>query len=55
MKIEKGVKLNKEVYAFIDNQKVLVQVLDINEDNSLKVLLDGNIINLFSGEITFHK
>ena len=47
--------LNKEVYAFIDNQKVLVKVLDINEDNSLKVLLDGKIINLFSGEITFHK
>lgn len=47
--------LNKEVYAYIDNQKVLVQVLDINEDNSLKVLLDGKIINLFSGEITFHK
>ena len=47
--------LNKEVYAYIDNQKVLVKVLDINEDNSLKVLLDGKIINLFSGEITFHK
>ena len=47
--------LNKEVYAYVNNQKVLVQVLDINEDNSLKVLLDGKIINLFSGEITFHK
>lgn len=47
--------LNKEVYAQINNKKELVKVLDINEDNSLKILVNGKIENLFSGEITFHK
>ena len=45
---------NKEVYAEINNEKKLVKVLDINEDNSLKVEVEGKIINLKSGEITFH-
>lgn len=47
--------LNKEVYAQINNKKELVKVLDINEDNSLKILVNGKIENIFSGEITFHK
>ena len=46
---------NKEVYAQINNKKELVKVLDINEDNSLKILVNGKIENIFSGEITFHK
>lgn len=46
--------LNKEVYAQINNKKELVKVLDINEDNSLKILVNGKIENIFSGEITFH-
>lgn len=46
---------NKQVYATINNKSTLVTVLDINEDNSLKVLIDNNEINLYSGEITFNK
>ena len=45
---------NKEVYAEINNAKKLVKVLDINDDNSLKVEVDGKIFNIKSGEITFH-
>ena len=45
------------MYAYLpnSNEKVLVKVLDINDDNSLKVLCDGVEYNLRSGEITFHK
>lgn len=45
---------NKEVYALINNEKVLVKVLDINDDCSLKILYDNQIININSGEISFH-
>ena len=45
---------DKEVYASINNKRVLVKVLDINEDNSLKVIFDGNVMNLISDEVTFH-
>lgn len=45
---------NKEVYAFINNQKQKVKVIGIDLDYSLKVILDGNTINLNSGEISFH-
>lgn len=45
---------NKEVYAIIDNEKVLSKVIDINDDNSIKVEANNRIYNLFSGEITFH-
>ena len=46
---------DKEVFASINNKQELVKVIDVNEDNSLKILLDEEIINIFSGEITFHK
>ncbi len=45
---------NKEVYAVIDNKKCLVKVIDINDDNSLKVIINNEEINLTSGEISFH-
>lgn len=45
---------DKEVYASINNKRVLVKVLDINEDNSLKVLFTDKIHNLISDEVTFH-
>lgn len=45
---------NKLVYANINELKTLVEVIDINEDNSLKVKNDNEYINLTSGEITFH-
>ena len=46
---------DKEVFASINNKQELVKVIDVNEDNSLKILLHEEIINIFSGEITFHK
>ena len=46
---------DKEVFAEIDNVKTLVKVIDINEDNTLKVLVNNKEINLNTGEITFHK
>lgn len=51
---ENNYLLNKEVYALIDNNKVKVKVIDINNDNSLKVIYNGKTINILSGEITFH-
>ena len=45
---------NKEVYAIIDNEKVLSKVIDINDDNSIKVESNNKTYNLFSDEITFH-
>lgn len=45
---------DKEVYATIDNEKKLVKVIDINEDNSLKIIVDNNEKNIYFGEITFH-
>ena len=46
--------LNKEVFAEIGKEKKLVKVIDINDDNSLKILVDGIEKSLFAGEITFH-
>lgn len=45
---------NKDVYATINNEKILVKVIDINDDNSLKVIVNNKEINLNSGEISFH-
>lgn len=45
---------DKEVYALINNDKTKVKVLDINDDCSLKVLCEDKIININSGEISFH-
>lgn len=44
----------KQVYANINNIKTLVYIIDINDDNSLKVKKDNEYIDLYSGEITFH-
>ena len=43
----------KFVYANIENEKVLVEVMDINDDNSLKVKIGKVIHNLYSSEVTF--
>lgn len=45
---------NKKVYAIISGKKELVEIVKINDDCSLKVLLNGKEYNLLSGEITFH-
>ena len=45
---------NKEAYAEIDNKTKSIRVLGINKDYSLKVKDDKKILNLNSGEITFH-
>lgn len=50
---DKNYLLNKNVYVMHNNEKVLVNVIDINEDNSLKVNFNGEIINIYSGEVTF--
>ncbi len=45
---------DKEVYAEVKGNKELVKVLQINQDNTLKVLIKNKTVNLSSGEITFH-
>ena len=45
---------NKEVYGEINNEKKLIKVLEINQDNSLHVLMDDKDKNLYYGELTFH-
>ena len=44
----------KSVYALINNKKELVEVIDINDDNSLKVKKESKCFDVYSGEITFH-
>ena len=51
---ENNYLLNKEVFAEINNEKKLVKVIDVNDDNTLKVCIDDKIINISSGEISFH-
>ena len=43
------------VYATINNEKKLVKIIDINNDNSLKIEIEGKCFDLHSGEISFHK
>ena len=45
---------NKKVYALIEGKKQFVEVIDINEDNSLKIKSGEEYKNVYSGEITFH-
>ena len=47
-------EVDKEAYAEIDNKTKSIRVLGINKDYSLKVKDDKKILNLNSGEITFH-
>jgi len=44
----------KEVLAEINNKQQKIKVTEINDDCSLKVVCDGKIMNLSSGEISFH-
>lgn len=46
---------NKECYAIYNGRKILVKVIDINDDNSLKVMIENKLLDIHSGEITFHK
>lgn len=45
---------DKEVYGTINNEKKFIKVIDINDDCSLKIKVDDKIIDIISGEITFH-
>ena len=45
---------DKQVYATYNGNKIEVKVLDINDDNSLKVLYNNTVLSLSSGEISFH-
>lgn len=45
---------DKNVYAIIEGKKIEVKVLDINEDYSLKIKNNEQILNLYSDEVSFH-
>ncbi len=45
---------DKCVFAEIDGKKTQIKVLDIADDNSLIIELDGKTQKIYSGEITFH-
>ena len=45
---------NKDVFADINNEVKHIKVLGINKDYSLKVRTDNKILNLETGEISFH-
>ena len=45
---------NKDVFADINNEVKHIKVLGINKDYSLKVKTDNKILNLETGEISFH-
>lgn len=47
--------LNKNCYATINNKSELITVIDINDDNSLLIKKEDTLMNISSGEITFHK
>ena len=38
----------------LNDEKKLVKILDVNEDNTLKILCDNKEMNINSGEVTFH-
>lgn len=46
---------DKQVFAEINGEKTLVKVVDIADDNSLICEYNGELHNLFSSEISFHK
>ena len=52
---ENNYLLNKEVYAEYNNEIVIAKALDINDDNTIKLLINGEIKDIRSGEISFHK
>lgn len=52
---ENNYLLNKEVYATIGDEKKKVKVIDIQDDNSILVKADDQVLSLNTGEITFHK
>lgn len=44
---------DKEAYILLNDEKKLVKILDVNEDNTLKILCDNKEMNINSGEVTF--
>lgn len=46
-------KMKGQIVSFLDNEGIgeTAQVIDINEDGSIKLLKKGEILNCFSGEI----
>jgi len=44
----------KQAFALIDNVKTKINVIKINENYSLKIEYDNKIIDIESGEISFH-
>ena len=44
---------DKEVYISYNNEKKKIKVIDINDDGSLKSILDDKQIDIYSGEVTF--
>ena len=46
--------INKDVYVLINNKKEKVKVIGINEDYSLKIILNNTELNINSSEISFH-
>lgn len=46
--------IDKEVYVVINNKKEKVKVIGINEDYSLRIILNDTELDINSGEISFH-
>jgi len=46
---------NKLVYVDINNEQILAEVIEINEDNSLKIKLENNYLDIYTGEILVNK
>lgn len=45
---------NKLVYLNMDNQRILAEVIGINDNNSLKVNINEKQLDIFSGEVSLH-
>lgn len=43
-----------EAYALINDEKKLVKIIKINNDYSLRIIVDNNECDIHSGEISFH-
>ena len=51
---ENNYLLNKTAFAVINNKKVEVKVLNINPDNTLNIVINGENKSIRSNEISFH-
>ena len=45
---------NKELDAYLDDEKMPIKVIGINNDYSLKIVVNNQIRDIESGEISFH-